>query len=323
MNNKIIITGGLGFIGSNLIRYLLKKNLKILNLDKISYCSVNSTRKIKNSNYKFKKIDLSRVKTSRLTNVIINYRPSFIINLAANSHVDNSIKNPFEFAMSNFSATLNLLVSIKNSGLLNKTKLIHIGTDEIYGEIKKKEKFFFLETSALYPSSPYSASKASCHHLVTSFSKTFNLKYKIINPSNNFGPFQFPEKLIPKTINRILKNQKVIIYKDGQNIRQWMFVQDTCIAIYKIMKLKKKNEIYNLGYGKLIKNIDLVRMIHFEIKKLAKIKKLKLKYTKDRKGHDFKYCSSNIKTSNAIRHSASNFKESIKKTILWYLNEAK
>ena len=323
MSNKIIITGGLGFIGSNLIRYLLEKNLKILNLDKISYCSVNSTRKIKNSNYKFEKINLSKATNVRLTNIIKKFRPNFIINLAANSHVDNSIKNPFDFANTNFSATLNLLVSIKNSGLLNKTKLIHIGTDEIYGEIKKKEKKFFSETSALHPSSPYSASKAACHHLVTSFSKTYNLKYKIINPSNNFGPFQFPEKLIPKTIHRILKNQKVIIYKNGQNIRQWMFVQDTCIAIYKIMKLKKKNEIYNLGYGKLIKNIDLVRMIYFEIKKLAKIKKLKLKYTKDRKGHDFKYCSSNIKTSNAIRLSASNFKESIKKTILWYLNEAK
>ena len=216
-----------------------------------------------------------------------------------------------------------MLVSIKNSGLLNKTELIHIGTDEIYGEIKLKERKVFTEASFINPSSPYSASKAGCHHLVTSFSKTYNLKYKIINPSNNFGPFQFPEKLIPKTIRSILKNQKVIIYKKGQNIRQWMFVQDTCIVIYKIMKLKKKNEIYNLGYGKLIKNIDLVKMIYFEIKKLIKLKKLKLKYIKDRKGHDFKYCSSNIKTSNSIKLTTSNFKESLKKTILWYLNVTK
>ena len=244
MSNKIIITGGLGFIGSNLIRYLLNKNLKILNLDKISYCSVKSTRNIKNPKYKFKKIDLSREKNSKLTNIIKKFRPDYIINLAANSHVDNSIKKPFDFAESNFSSTLNLLVSIKNSGLLNKIELVHIGTDEIYGEIKKKEKKVFLETSILNPSSPYSASKAACHHLVTSFSKTYNLKYKIINPSNNFGPFQFPEKLIPKTIYSICNNRKVIIYKKGENIRQWMFVEDTCQAIFKIMKLKKKNEIY-------------------------------------------------------------------------------
>ena len=313
---KYIITGGSGFIGTNLILLLLKKKMKILNLDNLSYASNTYLNRISNKNYSFKKIDLSKCKISKLKKIIFQFNPDFIINLAANSHVDNSIKNPLEFVKSNIDTTLNILTSIKDQ---KKVKFVQIGTDEIYGEIKKNEKKVFNENSKFFPSSPYSASKASCNHLVNSFSRTYGIKYLIINPSNNFGPFQYPEKLIPKSIIKIMNNHSIPVYKKGKNIRQWMYVKDTCNLIDKLSKNKKiQNQTINLGYGKLVNNLDLIKMIFKYIKLKNKNIDLKVKFVTDRKGHDFKYHSSITRSKKLIKFKSSNFIKSLHQTIQWY-----
>lgn len=319
---KILITGGLGFIGTNLIELLLnKKKFKILNLDRFSYCS-NKQYKQNKKNYKYIKIDLAK-NFLKIQSIIKNFNPNYIINLAANSHVDVSIKDPLNFIDNNNKITLNVLNSIiVNNKILKKVKLIHIGTDEIYGEIKNHEKKIFSENSKLSPNSPYSSSKAFSHHLVKSFSRTYGMKYNIINPSNNFGEYQYPEKLIPKTILSIINKKKVIIYKKGQNQRQWIYVKDTVKIICDIMIRGKVNQIYNIGFGKIFKNIDLVKIIHKYIVEITKKNfPLKIIFTKDRKGHDFKYNSSASKTRNLLNKNY-NFKYSdLKRTINWHINK--
>lgn len=317
--NKILITGGNGFIGTNLIDHLLKDEYKIINLDKLSYCSIYN-KKINSKKYRFIKIDLAK-NFLRLSKIIKSFKPDYIINIAANSHVDNSIQNPIDFVKTNHDITLNLLGCILKNKLMNKLIFIHIGTDEIYGDIKQGEKKIFNELSCVNPSSPYSASKAACHFLIKSFSRTYKLQYQIINPSNNFGPFQYFDKLIPKTINCILKNKPVEIFKRGQNIRQWVHVSDTCKIIIKLLKIKKINQVFNIGHGKLITNIKLVRMIIQLINKnLKKNKKVKIKYISDRKGHDYKYKSSNLKLSKIMIFKKVNFKKKLDETVKWYLN---
>ena len=315
---KILVTGGLGFIGTNFINIALK-NFKITNLDIKDYCSNKKFLKNK-KNYVFHKIDISK-DTTKIQKILKEFNPDYLVNFAANSHVDNSIIEPKNFFLNNIKCTLNLLnIIVNNKNFIKKIKFIHIGTDEIYGEIKKNEKRMFNEKSIINPNSPYSASKASCHHLVKCFSKTYGLKYLIINPSNNFGPYQYPEKLVPKTILSILHNKKVIVYKKGKNIRQWTHVFDTCKVIIKLMKGKKFNEVYNVGFGKCMKNIELIKLIYKIITKTNTKKKLslKLKFVDDRKGHDFKYNSSNIKLSKIIKLNTLSLYNNLEKTIEWY-----
>ena len=317
---KILITGGLGFIGTNFIKHLIKKgSYSILNLDKYDYCS-NSYFKKNIKNYKFIKIDLSSAKVSKIKEIINTFKPEYIVNFAANSHVDRSINEPLNFIKSNYSATLNILVSLIDAN--KKIKLFHIGTDEIYGEIKKNQKKVFQEDSPLEPGNPYSASKTACNLLVKSFSKTYGLNYVILNPSNNFGPFQFKDKLIPKTIIDIIKRGKVKIYKNGENIRQWMYVEDTCKVIELSLNHAKINNTYNLGYGSGRSNNEIVRSIHRNIENIIRKKiKIKVDYIKDRKGHDFKYFSDGSKLKKIIKIEPIKFSEGIKETIKWYMSK--
>jgi len=240
---KVIVTGGLGFIGSNLIELLLKKNYSVLNIDKVTYSSnFYNIKEFKNSkNYNFLKLD---IKDKKLFKILNNYKPSGIFNLAAETHVDRSIDNPENFINSNIVGVYNLLECFKRYSKQKKSKLIHISTDEVYGDIlsgRTNEKYPYR------PSSPYAASKAASDHLVYSYIRTYKLNAIITNCSNNYGPKQHPEKLIPKLIYNIMNNLPLPIYGDGSNSREWLYVSDHCEALIKIFLKGKIGEFYNIG----------------------------------------------------------------------------
>ena len=266
--SKILVTGGLGFIGSNLIKLLLKKNYKVINIDKVSYASnfYNTREFIKNKNYKFIKCDLTNF--LKLKKIILSNNPNAIFNLAAETHVDRSIDGPKNFISSNIIGTFNILEVIRK--YKKKIKLIHISTDEVYGDvIKGRSK----ENDAYKPSSPYSATKASSDHLVYSYIKTFNVSALVTNCSNNFGPRQHPEKLIPKLIYNILNNKKLPIYGKGKNSREWIFVDDHCEALIKVYKSGKIGEFYNVGSNYNIDNLTVVKKLISVAKKKNKFRK--------------------------------------------------
>ena len=314
--NKVIITGGLGFIGSNLIKSLLKKKFQIYNFDKLSEQSNLKFVNYQNKNYNFKKIDLSKISNNKLTKIIKEINPRYIINLASETHVDRSIDNPEEIIRSNVISLTNLLVSLKNlSKRKKKMKFIHLGTDEIFGDIHLKQKKKFKENSPIMPNNPYSASKASQIHIIKAFYNTYKIKYIIINPSNNYGPYQFPEKFIPKSIMKISFNKLVEIYGNGKNIRNWIYVEDTVEAIIKILRIGKLNNIYNISSFNLISNNNLIKKIF----KHMQIKKIKIKYVSDRPGHDRKYSSDSKKLRKLGWKEKYSFDQGIKKTIAWYL----
>tara|TARA_X000000950_G_scaffold53669_1_gene63757 strand:- start:6939 stop:7961 length:1023 start_codon:yes stop_codon:yes gene_type:complete len=317
---KIIVTGGSGFIGSNLVNFLIKKNYYVINLDKLTYSAsklkVNYRSK---KNYKLIKIDINNKK--KLIKIIQKYKPKAIFNLAAETHVDRSIDGPGNFIQTNINGTFNLLESLR---FLNKkkfsTKLIHISTDEVYGDIitgRVNENYKY------EPSSPYSASKASADHLVKSYIRTYGLNAVISNCCNNYGPYQFPEKLIPKMITNIFQNKKLPIYATGQNSREWIHVNDHCEALFRLYLKGKTGESYNVGSNKNLKNLDLVKKI-LKICKSMNIKigsKTKIVFVKDRPGHDFRYALNNKKILKKLKwKSKINFDQGLKQTIKWYLN---
>ena len=283
---RFIVTGGYGFIGSNLVRFLLNKNFKVLNIDILSYSSQKYNLKdIRRKNYNFQKIDINN--QAKILKIIKRYKPHGIFNLAAETHVDRSIDNPYPFIKNNILGVYNLLESIRK--YKKKTRLIHISTDEVYGDIlgtsRSDENFQYI------PSSPYSASKASSDHLINSYVRTFNVDAVISNCSNNYGPRQFPEKLIPKMIYNILNNKPLPIYSKGKNSREWIYVDDHCEALLKLYFKGKKGEKYNIGSGVNCSNIILIKKILsvFKKKKLKIGKKVKIQFVKDRPGHDFRY----------------------------------
>jgi dTDP-glucose 4,6-dehydratase len=316
---KILITGGLGFIGLNLVLELLKsKNQTILNLDKISPYS--NKINIKNKNYKFHKIDIS--KKEKLYNCIKNFKPDIIYHLAAESHVDRSIISAKDFIYSNIIGTYNLLETA--NFLLNKKKLssnfrfIHVSTDEVYGSIKLGK---FNENSNYKPNSPYSASKASSDLLVRSWFKTYNFPVITTNCSNNFGPYQNKEKLIPKIIKNIFDKVTIPIYGNGKNMRDWIFVDDHVSALIMVGKKGKLGENYNIGGQNIKSNNEIVKIISKIMKnRYVKFEPLDLvQYVKDRKGHDFRYAISNKKiNSNLNWYPKYNFRSALELTIKWY-----
>tara|TARA_B110000208_G_scaffold27305_1_gene35727 strand:- start:2747 stop:3763 length:1017 start_codon:yes stop_codon:yes gene_type:complete len=314
---KIIVTGGLGFIGSNLIGLLLKKNYSVINIDKVSYSSsFYNVKEFKNSkNYKFIKCD---IKDKELKKIILKYKPNIIFNLAAETHVDRSIDNPKNFIDSNILGVYNLLECFRDFSKKNRTKLIHISTDEVYGDVLKGRTS---ENYPYNPSSPYAASKAASDHLVSSYVKTYKIPAIITNCSNNYGPKQHPEKLIPKLIYNILNNKNLPIYGKGINSREWIFVEDHCNALYKISKNGKIGNFYNIGSNKDVTNIKISQ----NLLKLAKLKfkvgkNVKIKFVKDRPGHDIRYALSSKKILKELKwRPETKFKIGLLKTFNWYL----
>ena len=254
---KIVVTGGLGFIGSNLIELLLKKNFFIINIDKATYSSnYYNVKEFKNSRkYKFIKLDISDIK---LQDIFLKYKPIGIFNLAAETHVDRSIDNPNSFIQSNIVGVYNLLESFKNFSKISKSKLIHISTDEVYGDILTGRSN---ETYPYKPSSPYAASKAASDHLVNSYVRTYNLPAIVTNCSNNYGPKQHPEKLIPKLIYNILNNKPLPIYGNGKNSREWIYVKDHCEALLKVFFKGKIGEFYNIGSSINLNNLEITKQL--------------------------------------------------------------
>lgn len=334
----ILVTGGAGFIGSALIRKLVKKNYYILNIDKLGYASdlrnLYSIKKYKN--YKFIKLNISNL--NQLKNIFKKYNPQYVINCAAESHVDRSIKSSGDFIKSNILGTYNLLECIRISigknkfYQKNKFQLFHqVSTDEVFGD-SDKLKLPPDEDSNYNPSSPYSATKASADNLVVAWGRTFNIPYTISICTNNYGPFQFPEKLIPVTILNSLRGKKIPVYGDGKQIRDWLYVEDHIEAILKIVFNKKiKNEKFNISGNNQVKNIDLVKIICNLLNRSVKLKpknvsdfKNLIEFTKDRLGHDRKYFLKSKKITNYFNWKPKyNIKRGLKKTLNWYLNNIK
>ena len=323
---KIVVTGGSGFIGSNLVKFLLKKNYFVINIDKLGYSAnpYNLKRVTPNKNYRFFKQDINN--KSGILKILNRFKPIGIFNLAAETHVDRSIDAPEAFIKSNILGVYHLLVAVDKYLKKNrkKIKLVHISTDEVYGDIetgkRSNEKFSY------NPSSPYSASKASADHLIKSFVRTYKLPIVISNCCNNYGPNQFPEKLIPKLIYNIINNKPMPIYGKGRNSREWIHVQDHCEALLKIFLRGKVGESYNVGSNHNIQNIDIARKLLGIAKKNYFVigNKVKIIFVKDRPGHDFRYALDSNKIRRKLKwKSKINLNVGLAHTFKWYLNNMK
>ena len=332
MNNNILVTGGSGFIGSNFIQYLINHSdyKKIINLDKLTYAG-NSDNLINIENdprYKFVKGDICN--RDFINKIFHDYKPITIVHFAAESHVDRSIDGPKDFIDTNIVGTYNLLQeSLNIYSKLNKEsksffKFHHISTDEVFGSLGKSG--YFTEDTAYDPSSPYSASKASSDHLVRAWHRTFGLPITISNCSNNYGPYQFPEKLIPLMIINCLSNKQLPVYGKGDNVRDWLYVEDHCKAIDLILKDGAIGETYNIGGNNEIKNIKIVKSICSILDTLEPTKSLKqysdlITFVSDRPGHDFRYSIDTTKIKNELNWGPEeSFDTGLLKTIKWYLD---
>ena len=324
---NILVTGGAGFIGSNLVRFLVNNypDYNIINIDILSYAgNLENLKDIENrNNYKFIQCDIcDRNKVHKIFN---DYNVSSVIHLAAESHVDRSIEDPFSFARTNVIGTLTLLDAAKTywKNSYNDKLFYHISTDEVYGSLGQHG--LFTENTRYDPHSPYSASKASSDHFVRAFFDTYNFPIIISNCSNNYGPYQFPEKLIPLFIDNIICNKSLPIYGKGQNIRDWLFINDHVRAIDLIFHEGKKGETYNIGGFNEWKNIDLINtLIKVVDRKLERIEgtSIKLiKYVDDRAGHDFRYAIDSSKLKDELGWKPLvKFEEGIEITVQWYLD---
>ena len=323
MKKKIIVTGGLGFIGSNLVHLLLKKKFNVINIDKISYASnfYNTKEYKKNKKYKFIRCDLNN--KNKLQKIFKTHKPIAVFNLAAETHVDRSIDGPENFIKSNILGVYNLLEVFKKYSRKNsKVKLIHISTDEVYGDILRGRSD---ENFPYKPSSPYAASKASSDHLVYSYVRTYKIPAIITNCSNNYGPKQHPEKLIPKLIYNIIKNKPLPIYGKGLNSREWIFVEDHCEALIKILQKGKIGNFYNIGSNINKTNMEITRSLIKIAKKNIRIgKSVKINFVKDRPGHDLRYALNSKKTINELKWKPKiNLINGLNLTFKWYLNNLK
>ena len=323
---NILVTGGAGFIGSHLVRLLVNKypDYHIINMDVLTYAgNLENLKDIENKeNYTFVKCDICDVE--KVNQVFKKYQIDSVIHLAAESHVDRSIKDPFSFARTNVMGTLSLLQAAKETWNGNFTNHLfyHVSTDEVYGSLG--EEGFFTEETAYDPHSPYSASKASSDHFVRAFADTYGIPTVISNCSNNYGSYQFPEKLIPLFINNIVNNKPLPVYGKGENVRDWLFVDDHAGAIDVIFHKGKLGETYNIGGFNEWKNIDLIKVMIKTVDRLlgreeGTSDKL-ITYVTDRAGHDLRYAIDSTKLKNELGWEPSlQFEEGIEKTVKWFL----
>ena len=321
---KIIVTGGLGFIGSNLINLLHKKGFFVINIDKKQYYSThyniyNHSKK----NYKFFKVDINDKK--KILNILVKYKPIGIFNLAAETHVDRSIDDASNFFKSNSYGVFNLLEVIRKylSKSKKKLRLVHISTDEVYGDISGSKSSS--EDFPYKPSSPYSATKAAGDHMIIAYCRTYGINAVISNCCNNYGPGQYPEKLIPKLIYSLKNNKPLEIYGKGKNSREWIYVNDHCEALLKVFYKGKIGQSYNIGTKFNCSNLNLAKKIVkiFKMKKISS-KKSRIVFVKDRPGHDYRYALDSKKIKKELNWTPKiNFNEGIKLTINWYLENKK
>jgi dTDP-glucose 4,6-dehydratase len=314
---KLLVTGGAGFIGSNFVRMALSEHPDcfIVNLDKLTYAGnlENLAGLENNRNHKFIKGDICD--GALIEDIIGEYKIDVIINFAAESHVDRSITGPKVFIQTNVTGTLTLLEAARDKKL---QRFIQISTDEVYGSLGPEGKF--TEQTPLSPNSPYSASKAAADHLVAAFGHTWGVKYNISRCSNNYGPYQFPEKMIPLMINNALNNKELPVYGDGLYIRDWLYVYDHCTAVWKILAEAPPGEVYNIGGCNEKTNLEVIGLI---LKRLKKPESL-IKHVKDRPGHDRRYAIEAKKIMTELRWQPSvRFEEGISRTIDWYLQNQK
>lgn len=314
---KLLVTGGAGFIGSNFLRMVLSEHPDcfIVNLDKLTYAgNLENLAGFENHpNHKFVKGDICD--GTLVGNIIDEYKIDTIINFAAESHVDRSITAPKIFIETNVAGTLTLLEAARDKNL---QRFIQISTDEVYGALGPKGKF--TELTPLSPNSPYSASKAAADHLVKAFGHTWGVKYNISRCSNNYGPYQFPEKMIPLMINNSLNDKDLPVYGDGLYVRDWLYVYDHCTAIWKILTEAPPGEVYNIGGCNEKTNLEVIGLILERLKKPESL----IKHVKDRPGHDRRYAIEAKKIMTDLHWQPSvTFEQGIKKTIDWYLENKK
>ncbi|MFV0366076.1 MAG: dTDP-glucose 4,6-dehydratase [Mangrovibacterium sp.] len=328
MNKTIIITGGAGFIGSHVVRLFVNKysDYQIVNLDKLTYAgNLENLRDVEGlPNYTFVQADI--VDAELMDQIFQEYQPDGVIHLAAESHVDRSISNPMEFVFTNVIGTMNLLNAAKKlwAGNQEGKLFYHISTDEVYGALSMNKEEMFVETTKYDPHSPYSASKASSDHFVRAYCDTYGLPALVSNCSNNYGSYQFPEKLIPLFINNIKNNKALPVYGKGENIRDWLWVEDHARAIDVIFHTGKVGETYNIGGHNEWTNIDLIKMMcSIMDRKLGRASGESAKlisYVTDRAGHDLRYAIDSTKLQNELGWVPSlQFEEGLEKTIDWYL----
>jgi len=313
---SLLITGGCGFIGSNFVhRYLqLFPNETVINVDKLTYAgNIGNLRNIKNENYHFICADINDRQI--ITQLLKQYRPDRIIHMAAESHVDRSIEDSSPFIKTNVLGTLSLLEAIRNTVEWNY-KFIHVSTDEVYGSLSLKDPPF-TEATPYNPRSPYSASKASSDHLVNAYHHTYGMNNIITNCSNNYGPYQYPEKFIPVIITKALRKESIPVYGKGSNIRDWLHVLDHCDALIRVIEDGVPGEKYNIGGNCQLDNLSLSKMILDYMKIDHKL----LKFVTDRKGHDFRYDIDNTKILKELGWAPKiDLNKGLEQTIDWYIN---
>ncbi|MFK7823944.1 MAG: dTDP-glucose 4,6-dehydratase [Oligoflexales bacterium] len=330
---RILVTGGAGFIGSTLVRYLVtERKFDVLNIDSLTYAgNLSSLSAVEGkSNYRFSQTDINDF--NGISEIFAKFQPDCIFNLAAESHVDKSIDSPDAFINTNINGTYNLLkcsLSYFNSLDIDKKakfRFIHVSTDEVYGSLKENGKFD--ENSPYCPNSPYSASKASSDHLVRAWFETFNLPTIVTNCSNNYGPYQLPEKLIPLMILNAMNGIELPVYGEGLNIRDWLYVEDHVDALCLVMEKGRVGENYNIGANNELRNIDLVNKICDLLDRVVPRKNKTsrqdlIKFVRDRPGHDYRYAIDSSKIVQELGFfPKTTFESGLEKTIMWYLSNS-